>query len=110
MINDEKVKDYLCLALNLDSKNEILNFVDDLSDLIGYFKINYAFTRFGPDLIKKIKSRGVKVFLDLKLHDIPNTIVGYAKSIMDLEIDIITIHTSGGSEMMESFMSSIKKI
>lgn len=57
------------------------------------------FTRHGPGLVERVAARGYKVFLDLKLHDIPNTVASAVDSLAQLPIDLLTIHASGGSEM-----------
>lgn len=96
----KEIKNLICVSLDSGDENEIANCINEVSDLVGYFKINYAFTKYGPQLIKRIKKGGNKVFLDLKLHDIPNTIKGYAKTIVGLGVDIVTVHIAGGREMM----------
>ena len=105
----KETKDYLCLALDLDDKQEILAIVRELKDLVGYFKLNYTYTKYGPDIIKDIKNLGGKVFLDLKFHDIPNTIEGYARTATALNIDIFNVHASGGKEMMAAAVKGAKE-
>lgn len=102
-------REKICMALDFDEKDTILSYVEELHDYIGYFKINYAFTMFGSNLIKEIKSYGVKLFLDLKLCDIPNTMAGYGRAVVQQGIDIINIHTSGGLEMMQTFVDSVNE-
>lgn len=102
------VRSKICMALNLHNEKQIISYVEELSDYIGYFKLNSAFTLFGPECIRKIQSYGVKIFLDLKIHYIPNTAAGYAKSVCALGVDIVTIHTAGGSEMMREFANAAK--
>ncbi len=108
--NAKAVKDCICLALDMEDEKEILDCVNELSDLVGYFKLNYSFTKYGPDLIKKILSYGVKIFLDLKIHDIPNTAAGYAENIVRLGVHIVTVHTTGGYEMMNQIANTSKII
>jgi orotidine-5'-phosphate decarboxylase len=97
---ERQAREHLCLALDLNDEDEILHCADELSDLVGVFKINFAFTLFGPPLVRRLRERGCRVFLDLKLHDIPNTVGGYADAVTQLRVDIVTIHTAGGIEMM----------
>ncbi len=59
------------------------------------------FTAYGPDFVREIADRGYKVFLDLKLYDIPNTVAKAVQSISTLPVDLLTLHASGGSEMLE---------
>jgi len=94
-------RDYVCLALDLDTEKEIFRCVDELSDYVGFFKLNAAFTLFGPRLISELLARGCKIFLDLKLHDIPNTVGLYAEAVTRLGVHIVTIHAAGGVEMMK---------
>lgn len=105
----KEAREHICMALDFDNEKEILSYVEELCEYIGYFKLNYAYTLFGAELIKKIKAYGVKLFLDLKLHDIPNTLSGYACAISKLNIDIINLHTSGGYAMMKAFMDSLNE-
>jgi orotidine-5'-phosphate decarboxylase len=103
---EEQAKDYVCLALDIDDKEEVLNIVEELSDLVGYFKLNFAFTNHGPEIIREIKNRGGKIFLDLKFHDIPNTVAGYARAATRLGIDMFNVHASGGKEMMKAAVTA----
>ncbi|MET7356180.1 MULTISPECIES: orotidine-5'-phosphate decarboxylase [Streptomyces] len=99
-------RDRLCLALDLADRSEILRLVDELKDLIGYFKLNSAFTLHGPELVREILDRDVKIFMDLKLHDIPNTLAGYGQAVTRLGAHIVTLHTGGGLEMMRAAVAS----
>src|SRR5262249_26513004 len=86
----------LCLALDTADRAEILKIVDELRDVVGYFKINSAFTLHGPELVRELLDREVKIFLDLKVHDIPNTLTGYGRAVTELGVHIVTVHTLGG--------------
>lgn len=99
---EKKARDLICLALDTDDREQILDIVEELKDMVGYFKLNFAFTNHGPSLIEEIKKKGGKVFLDLKFHDIPNTVAGYSRSAARLGIDIFNVHASGGKDMMLS--------
>lgn len=98
----QQAKDYICVALDIDDKEEILKTVDELKDVVGYFKLHFGITRHGMGLVDEIKKKGVKVFLDFKFHDIPNTVAGYARAATNMGIDIFNLHASGGREMMEA--------
>lgn len=68
-----------------------------------YFKIGLElFTAAGPDFVRKLVSDGAKIFLDLKFHDIPNTVAGAVRSASELGVEIVNIHLSGGREMVEA--------
>lgn len=99
-------RERLCLALDLSDRAAILRLVDELKDLVGYFKLNSAFTLHGPSLVEEILARDVKLFLDLKLHDIPNTLAGYGQAVTRLGAHIVTLHTGGGLEMMRAAVAS----
>ena len=96
--------DRLCLAIDLDDENEIMRIVHELKDVVGYFKVNSAFTLFGPPLIRAILGTGAKVFLDLKLHDIPNTVRAYGEAVSLLGVHIVTVHVAGGRQMLQEFV------
>lgn len=99
---EKKAREMLCLPLDMDDNGRIMQTVDELWDLVGYWKLNFAYTNYGPELVKAIKDKGGKVFLDLKFHDIPNSVAGYARAAVRLGVDMFNVHASGGHEMMES--------
>jgi len=93
--------DNLILALDVESGAEALRWVDRLQSRIGTFKIGLQlFTACGPDFVKEVRNRGAQVFLDLKLHDIPNTVAKAVESVGKLDLRFLTIHTLGGRQMM----------
>jgi orotidine-5'-phosphate decarboxylase len=92
----------LILALDLETREEALAMLDHLGDSIKWVKIGLQlFTAYGPDFVREIADRGYKVFLDLKLHDIPNTVAKAVQSIATLPVELLTLHASGGGEMLE---------
>lgn len=100
-MNDPRSK--LIVALDVPDRNTALAAVDQLTGHVGYFKIGLElFTREGPGLVEKIRDRGEKIFLDLKLHDIPNTVRGAMRSVCKLGVDMITVHASGGANMLKA--------
>jgi len=103
-------RERICLALDMLHSDEILRIVDQMHEFIGYFKLNFAFTRFGPQLIESILKYNVKIFLDLKMHDIPNTVSGYVEAVTDLGVHIVTVHTAGGMDMMKTISETAKNI
>jgi orotidine-5'-phosphate decarboxylase len=91
----------LIVALDVPDRAAALNAVENLSGHVGYFKIGLElFTREGPRLVEEIRDRGEKIFLDLKLHDIPNTVKGAVRSARALGVQMLTVHASGGPQMM----------
>ncbi len=91
----------LIVALDVPDKPSALNAVEQLSGHVGYFKLGLEiFTREGPRLVEEIRDRGEKIFLDLKLHDIPNTVRGAVRSACRLGVHMLTVHASGGASML----------
>ena len=92
----------LILALDLETREEAFAMLDRLGDSLEWVKVGLQlFTAYGPDFVREIADRGYKVFLDLKLHDIPNTVAKAVKSISTLPVELLTLHGSGGGEMLE---------
>lgn len=92
----------LILALDIEDKNEAIELVKNSGKELEWVKVGLQmFTKYGPDYVRQIADLGVKVFLDLKLHDIPNTVAKAIESISALPINMLSIHTSGGLEMMQ---------
>ncbi len=92
----------LILALDIDDRSEAIELVKRSGESLKWVKIGLQmFTRYGPDYVREISDLGKKVFLDLKLHDIPNTVAKAVASVSELPIGMLTIHTCGGKEMME---------
>ena len=95
--------DRIIVALDVSTKTEALHLVDELKDCISLFKIGLQlYTAAGPEIIDEVIRRGSHVFLDLKFHDIPNTVAGAVRSAATLGVRMLTIHLSGGGEMIEA--------
>jgi orotidine-5'-phosphate decarboxylase len=91
----------LIVALDVPDRAAALRAVDLLSGRVGYFKVGLElFTREGPRLVEEIRDRGEKIFLDLKLHDIPNTVKGAVRSACRLGVQMLTVHAAGGEGML----------
>jgi orotidine-5'-phosphate decarboxylase len=102
---------YLSLALdNIGSTEQLGSLINKTKGSIGVYKIGLEqFTRFGPPILDVIRGAGAKIFLDLKFHDIPNTVAKAVASACELGVHYLTIHTQGGSEMMKAAVESAKK-
>ena len=97
------------VALDFKNKEEALTFLKNFEEGI-YVKIGMElFYSAGPDIVREIKEMGHKIFLDLKFHDIPNTVAGATRSCLSLGVDMLNLHASGGSKMMEAVMEEAKK-
>lgn len=93
----------LVLALDVESPEEGLRILDKIHDRDLIIKVGYTlFIRDGINIVKQIRERGYPVFLDLKLHDIPNTVYNGVKAALDLGVDYLTLHALGGKEMLEA--------
>ena len=104
-------RERLVLALDVNNFKRAEELVDKLTDYVGVFKIgNQLFTAEGTKVIKVVQEKGGKVFLDLKFHDIPNTVARAAEVVSKLGVYIFDIHTSGGYEMMKATVEASKKL
>jgi orotidine-5'-phosphate decarboxylase len=96
-----QAKDRIILALDVDSREKALALVDSLKDYVGLFKIGMQlYNLCGPDIVRELNARGSKVFVDLKFHDIPNTVASASRVMTQLEAFMFNMHASGGYEMM----------
>lgn len=100
----------VCLPLDgLTSLVQVDDLVEELSPFVGLFKIGKeSFTRFGPEIVARVRASGAGVFLDLKYHDIPNTVRGAARAAAQLGVEIFNVHASGGSAMMAAALAGIE--
>lgn len=91
------------IACDFKNKEDTLAFLDNFTGKKPYLKIGMElFYAEGPAIVREIKDRGHKVFLDLKLHDIPNTVKSAMKVLSSLGADMVNVHASGASEMMKA--------
>lgn len=104
-------REKVCLPLDgLSSLSEVEGLVEELSPFVGLFKVGKeSFTRFGPPVVKLVQARGAGVFLDLKYHDIPNTVKGAARAAAELGVSIFNVHAAGGAAMMEAARAGVEE-
>ena len=103
-------KEKLIIALDVDTPAKALDLVKQLHSVAGMFKIGSTlFTSAGPQIVRDIIALDSKVFLDLKFHDIPHQVAGAARAAAELGVSLFTIHASGGSEMMQRAVDSVKE-
>ena len=101
----------LILALDVPEHDYALEIVDKYSEYVNIFKVGLElFTSCGPKIVEDIKERGKKVFLDLKFHDIPNTVSKAALSATRLGVYMFNLHASGGLEMMKRCKDSVVEV
>jgi orotidine-5'-phosphate decarboxylase len=104
-MNDPRSR--LIVALDLPDRASALSAVNALSGHVGYFKLGLEiFVREGPRLVEEIRDRGERIFLDLKLHDIPNTVAGAVASACHLRIHMLTLHAAGGEKMLRAALQA----
>lgn len=98
------------VALDFPSAKEVYSFLDKFDDEKPFVKIGMElFYAEGHEIVREIKKRGHKIFLDLKLHDIPNTVMKAMSSLSELDVDMCNLHASGGSEMMKGALKGLTK-
>jgi len=98
------------IACDFPSKKETLEFLDKFTGRKPFVKIGMElFYAEGPDIVREIKARGHKIFLDLKLHDIPNTVEKAMASLAKLDVDMTNVHASGTIKMMEAAIRGLTR-
>ena len=96
-------RDRLVIAVDLSSRDEILRLVDELRGTVGVFKIGLqAFIANGPSIVREVVASGERVFLDLKIHDIPNTAKHAVAEAVSLGAFMATVHAAGGEAMLRA--------
>jgi orotidine-5'-phosphate decarboxylase len=91
------------VPLDVPTAEQALELVDHLGDRCRFYKIgSELFTACGPSIVREVKGRGCDVFLDLKFHDIPNTVAGGVQRAAGLGVRLVTVHASGGRAMLEA--------
>ena len=91
------------IPLDVPSVSDALALVDRLGDEADFYKVGFElYTRGGLEVVRELVSRDKRVFLDIKLHDIPNTVARAVEAASDLGVDLLTLHASGGQRMMEA--------
>ncbi len=99
------------IACDFSSKEETLAFLDKFSGKKPYVKIGMElFYAEGPEIVRKIKARGHQIFLDLKLHDIPNTVKKSMSVLSRLDVDMVNLHAAGTRAMMEAALEGVTRL
>ena len=100
----------IILALDVDTIEEAKRLVNNLYPKIDIFKVgSHLFTAYGPKVIEMLHEKGAQVFLDLKYFDIPNTVAKAVAAATRQKVKILTLHISGGEEMLEAAVASVKE-
>jgi orotidine-5'-phosphate decarboxylase len=103
-----KIRNPIVVALDVDTDDEALSLVESLRGSVGMFKVGkQLFTAAGPDIVRRIIGLGERVFLDLKYHDIPNTVAKAGVEAARLGVSIFNVHAMGGSKMMRATVEAV---
>ena len=98
------------VACDFAGKKEVFDFLDKFTDVKPFVKIGMElFYAEGPEIVREIKKRGHKIFLDLKLHDIPNTVKKAMAVLSSLDVDMVNLHAGGGSVMMKGALEGLTR-
>jgi orotidine-5'-phosphate decarboxylase len=101
--------DKIIVALDFSDRKKLSAFYDEILGYPVWVKVGMeVFYSFGTDVISEARDKGFKIFLDLKLHDIPNTVSQALKALCQHKVDMINVHASGGSEMMRRALEAVK--
>lgn len=105
---ESKIRNPMVVALDVDTAEQALSLVEGLRGLAGMFKVGkQLFTTAGPEIVRRIIGMGEKVFLDLKFHDIPNTVAKAGIEATRLGVSIFNLHAMGGSRMMRATVDAV---
>lgn len=105
------IRERVIVALDVDSAEKARAIVGELAGEVGAFKVGLQlFTAAGPELVREFTAAGHKIFLDLKFHDIPNTVAKASAETARLRVWMFNVHASGGSEMMRAARASVDKV
>lgn len=103
-------KDRIILALDVDTHEEAIKLVKELAPYVGAFKIGMQlYNSIGPTIVQEVNQLGGRVFVDLKFHDIPNTVGAAGKVLTRLQCHMFNVHAAGGREMMQRVAGEVKK-
>jgi orotidine-5'-phosphate decarboxylase len=105
------MNEHLIVSLDLTDLKSIKNIIKRLKGLVRFYKIGaIPFTYFGPEIVKLLKGDGYNIMLDLKYHDIPNTVARACEGAVEMGVDFLTLHTSGGFMMLEEAVKATSLI
>ena len=98
------------IACDFSSKEELYAFLEKLGDQKPYLKVGMElYYKEGAPMVRELKAKGFKIFLDLKLHDIPNTVYKAMRNLGELGVDITNLHAAGGINMMEAALKGLRE-
>ena len=104
------MKNPIIAALDVPDAEQAIKLAETIAPAVGAFKIGKElFVSAGPDIVKRVRDTGASVFLDLKFHDIPNTVAKAVASAARLDVQMLTVHTCGGSTMLKGALKGATK-
>jgi orotidine-5'-phosphate decarboxylase len=99
--SDSEAARHVALALDVTTLDEAVELSSAVGEHVGVLKVGLElFTRYGPEAVLRLRSKERRLFLDLKLHDIPETVERSIRNVVELGVDLVTVHASGGPEML----------
>lgn len=108
--NPQNAKSRLMIALDVDSREKAEEWVHKMKLHVGYFKVGLQlFTLAGAELVRSIRARGGRIFLDVKYHDIPNTVARACESCCSMGIDFVNVHALGGKAMIKAAATALSE-
>jgi len=109
--NNKQLMEKVIVALDVKEQAKALELIEQISPPIDFYKVGLElYTLVGNDFVSRLKEQGMKVFLDLKLYDIPTTVSRAVSSISNLMPDMITVHASGGAQMLKAAVSAAREV
>jgi orotidine-5'-phosphate decarboxylase len=110
LVSNPRMTKPIIAALDFPTAEIALKLAEQIAPVVGAFKIgSELFTSAGPDIVRRIRATGAAVFLDLKFHDIPNTVAKAVAAATRLDVQMLTVHTSGGLEMLRAAEDSVQQ-
>jgi orotidine-5'-phosphate decarboxylase len=108
---EKAAREMVCLPLDgLHALDQVEALVEELSPFVGRFKVGKeSFTRFGPEVVGLVRDLGAGVFLDLKYHDIPNTVQGAARAATEMGVAMFNVHAAGGMAMLAAAVAGVEE-
>lgn len=105
------MKNPIIAALDVPTAEQALKLAEEIAPSVGAFKIgSELFTAAGPEIVRRVRATGASVFLDLKFHDIPNTVAKAVTSAVELDVQMLTVHTSGGFQMLKAAEEAAEEV
>jgi orotidine-5'-phosphate decarboxylase len=109
-MTEPQIRNPIVVALDVDTSDQALALVEGLRGVVGMFKVGkQLFTAAGPDVVRRIVAMGEQVFLDLKFHDIPNTVAKAGIEAARLGVTIFNVHATGGTKMLKAVVQEVNE-